>query len=164
MPKGVPNRTRVSTVTPTQHTDSREFAPETTSIEPVIQAAPARGIEIEPAVSADAEALAYAKFMEEIVEINIPSEGKEGELPVVDPIVNGVRAYIPRGVDTKVKRYHVEALLNARTATYDQHMQQMGSDIQVGLKKTEGMSYNFVVVNDTAEGRAWVRRKMQARG
>lgn len=164
MPRGYPNKTRVTPAMATQHTDSREHAPEQTSIEPIVQAAPARAIEVEPPSSAEADALAYEKFMQEIVTIHIPTEGKEGELPVVDPCVNGVRAYIPRGVDTDVKRFHVEALLNARTATYDQHMQQMGSDIQVGLKKTEGLSYTLNVVNDTAKGREWVRKLMQRRG
>jgi hypothetical protein len=164
MPRGVPNRTRVSTVTTTEHTDSREHAPEAVTIVPMVEAATARSIEIEPAAAAAADALAYERFMQEIVEINIPTEGKEGELPIVDPCVNGIRAYIQRGVDTKVKRFHVEALLNARTATYDQHTQQMGSDIQVGLKKTEGLSYSMVVVNDTPQGREWARKKMQTRG
>lgn len=164
MPRGYPNKTRVNPAMATQHTDSREHAPEQTTVEPLIVPASARAIEIEPAASAQADALAYEKFMQEIVTINIPTEGKEGELPVVDPCVNGVRAYIPRGVDTEVKRFHVEALLNARTATYDQHMQQMGSDIQVGLKKTEGLSYTMVVVNDTPKGREWVRELMKRKG
>lgn len=148
----------------TQHTDSREHAPEQTTFEPLVQAAPARSIEIEPAANADADALAYERFMHETVTVNIPSTDKEGDLPCIDPCVNGVRAYIWRDVDTEVKRFHVEALLNARTANYDQHTVQMGSDIQVGLKKTEGLSYLVNIVQDTPKGRDWARTLMKRRG
>ena len=97
------------------------------------------------------------KFMEEKVTINVHSSSIEGDLPFVEPRVNGASAIIPRGRNVIVKRKFVEALANAKQSSYAQRVVNVDqANIQTPLEEQVALAFGFTLVNDTEQGRRWL--------
>jgi hypothetical protein len=104
------------------------------------------------------------KFLEELVTINI-SEGTEKDAEkYVFIAVNGVGAgpggvpWVPRGVDVTIKRKYLNVLVNARHVRYKNQEQTNNAGVIENVQKAySGDRYPFQVVEDTAQGREWLR-------
>lgn len=96
-------------------------------------------------------------FMEEKVIINVYASNIEGELPFVEPRVNGASAIIPRGRNVIVKRKFVEALANAKMSTYAQKVVNVDqANIETPLDEQVALAFGFNVIQDTERGKRWV--------
>lgn len=105
----------------------------------------------------DNDALALEAFMNEQVKLRIHGSPEEGALPVISVIVNGTIQPIPRDVEVDVKRKYVEALARAKATSYRQVTNPIDpSDIK--MVPTTVLSYPFTVTEDSAKGKAWLRK------
>lgn len=109
-------------------------------------------------------------FMEELVTINI-SEGTEKDAEkYIFLAVNGVGAgpnnipWVPRGRDITIKRKFVNVLLNARHVRYKNHEQVDAQGVIQNVQRASSADrYPFQVVDDTAQGREWLRLQRATR-
>jgi hypothetical protein len=120
-----------------------------------IRAHASTGIEVEGNLGDDEFAL--EAFMNELVKVRIHGSPEEGALPVISVIVNGVIQPVPRDVEVDVKRKYVEALARAKATSYRQVTNPIDpSDIK--MVPTTVLSYPFTVTEDSAKGKAWLRK------
>jgi hypothetical protein len=113
--------------------------------------------EIEVESKFDSDAMALEAFMNESVKLRIHGSPEEGALPVISVIVNGTIQPIPRDVEVDVKRKYVEALARAKATSYRQVTNPIDpSDIK--MVPTTVLSYPFTVTEDSAKGKAWLRK------
>jgi hypothetical protein len=120
-----------------------------------IRAHASTGIEVEGNLGDDDFAL--EAFMNELVKVRIHGSPEEGALPVISVIVNGVIQPVPRDVEVDVKRKYVEALARAKATSYRQVTNPIDpSDIK--MVPTTVLSYPFTVTEDSAKGKAWLRK------
>lgn len=126
---------------------------------PVIETGPDKLIDEVPAGADYKELMASAAFMFEPVVIVLHALGQQEAEPAVPVGVNGDRAYLKPGVPTRVKRYHVAQLLKARP-DYVTHNGGEVTDSEQNHNrffKQSTSRYNFDVIEDTAQGAAWLR-------
>jgi hypothetical protein len=98
------------------------------------------------------------KFMNERVQIVVFSGGREGDLDVISPEVNGIRYNIPRNVPTWVRRSVVEVLARAKTTTYGQEEFSPTEKKSLQLIPRTSHSYPFQVTQDSNPmGPAWLQ-------
>lgn len=120
-----------------------------------IRAHASTGIEVESNLGDDEFAL--EAFMNELVKVRIHGSPEEGALPVISVIVNGMIQPVPRDVEVDVKRKYVEALARAKATSYRQVTNPIDpSDIK--MVPTTVLSYPFTVTEDSAKGKAWLRK------
>lgn len=119
-------------------------------------------IEVPGIASLQDDTLALERFMEEKVTIQVHVSNDEGELPYVEPKVNGAGCVIPRGRTVIVKRKFVEALANAKQTNYHQQVVTPDSQtIETALVANVGLIYPFTLIDDTQKGKAWLRDKLR---
>ncbi len=96
-------------------------------------------------------------FMNDMLEIEIHSDGREGSLDVVTPAVNGVNQPIIRGRAQRVKRKYVEALARGRVTDYEQRVHNPAEPANIQMVPKTTLAYPFAVLNDPhPNGRAWL--------
>lgn len=107
--------------------------------------------------SAEAEA-----FMNELVKINVHTEGVPGSLPVVVVTVNGTNQPIIRGRDQYVKRKYVEALARSRITNYEQQVEDASKPEVIRMRDMTSLTYPFAVREDrNPRGARWLERILQ---
>jgi hypothetical protein len=98
------------------------------------------------------------KFMNEPVQIIVFSGGREGDIDIIAPEVNGQKFYIERNKPTWVKRSIVEILARAKTTTYGQEEFSPTEKKSLQLIPRTSHSYPFQVVQDrNPMGPAWLQ-------
>lgn len=104
-------------------------------------------------------------FMEELVTIHI-SEGTEKDAEkYVFLSVNGIGAgpngipWVPRGQDVTIKRKYLNVLANARHVRYKNHEFVDSQGVQQSAQKAYSADrYPFQVIEDTSQGREWLKQ------
>jgi len=110
------------------------------------------------------ESLELEKFMNEKVKIVVFDGGKEGDVDIIQPEVNGEFVVIKRNEPTVVKRKFVEALARAKTFTYGQRPFNPHDQFSLHLIPRAAQSYPFQLVEDSnPKGPAWLRSITEAR-
>lgn len=102
-----------------------------------------------------------ARFMSELVVVNIFESAREGDLDVCSPEVNGIRYNILKGKPTRVPRFVVEVLARARTTNITQKEWNPHSADSLRLINKTGQSYPFEIVQDSQRGRDWLKHIYQ---
>jgi hypothetical protein len=103
------------------------------------------------------DAIDLEAFMNEIVTINVYSDGMPGALEVICPTVNGVNQPIIRGRDQKVKRKYVEALARARITNYQQDVVDSSRPENISMRPVANLAYPFTIREDRNKyGQAWL--------
>lgn len=98
-----------------------------------------------------------AAFNEELVTINVYSDGTPGALDVIVVTVNGVNQPIIRGRDQRIKRKYVEALARSRITSYAQEVQDPSRPENIQMRPISALTYPFSVREDrNPKGRAWL--------
>lgn len=110
------------------------------------------------------EQIELEEFMNEKLLIVVHQTDKDGELPVITPMVNGITQPIVRGVPTPVKRKYVEVLCRNKKEKYKQ-IDTHNIDAlppMVNRKRLVGMrtvADPFTVIEDkNKKGAAWLDR------
>lgn len=97
-------------------------------------------------------------FMNEVLTIVVYEDNVEGSLPIVEPIVKGMKQVIVRGANSKVRRKYVEALARSRTTKFDQVQRDMTDRSSMAMKPKSRMTYPFSVIHDpNPRGPAWLK-------
>lgn len=96
-------------------------------------------------------------FLNEVVVIRVHESNVDGDLEVINPIVNGVSQPIVRGVATPVKRKYVEALAHSHETKYRQVTPNPNQPDDIRMVPKTVLSYPFEVINDpNPAGRPWL--------
>lgn len=102
--------------------------------------------------------VAKEKFMNEVITIVVFSDGRDGSLDTVSPEVNGHKVVIQRDKPTRVRRYHAEALANAKTTTIGQQPFNPNDPRSLFLIPRTFDSFPFQLVEDANPmGPAWLK-------
>ena len=97
------------------------------------------------------------KFMNDVLTIEVHSDGREGSLDVVTPVVNGVNQPIIRGRAQSVKRKYVEALARGRITDYEQRISNPSEPANIQMVPKTVLAYPFAVIKDPhPNGRKWL--------
>ena len=104
--------------------------------------------------------VAEAKFMEDVLVIEISPATTDNEVPCVILNVNGTNQPVWRGHATPVKRKFVEVLARMKETRYSQApTNYINPEISNALQPRTGIAYPFQVLEDQhPNGRAWLRQ------
>lgn len=104
-------------------------------------------------------------FMNEIVTIYVMRTNQPGELSYVEPIINGVKQFIFKGRNQKVKRKVVEALAHSKLTVFNQSFDVADIHVRNRLNYTTALAYPFHIVQDNnPAGAAWFEHLMSQPG
>jgi hypothetical protein len=113
-----------------------------------------------------AAAVKEAKFMEEIVEIEIAPDTNENAQPMVVLNVNGINQPVWRGYPTPVRRKFVEVLARMKETRYSQRPTDfINPETSNAMIPRTGQAYPFQVLKDpNPKGYAWLRQILAEAG
>lgn len=106
----------------------------------------------------------YEKFMAEILEVHVADAPSEDDPQFAEIGVNGDRVIALRGATTRMRRYHVAVLAQAKTLRVSQK-KVVHADGSMSYEETAvpRLSFPFSVVDDPSHqrGRDWLKQQMR---
>jgi hypothetical protein len=149
----------------------RGLASEDTSIDnavtPAADAAKPGGIEIDTDKVLRTDDIEYEKFMRDELEVFFNEPGNEHEPAFVEVNVNGDYRIAIRGDTTKLRRYHVAVIANAKQSRVRQK-KIVNQDGSMGFQEENvlSLSYPFQIMHDPnpKQGGPWLRQLLKNPG
>lgn len=162
MPRGVYPRNKMKIEATDESIENRE---QEVSVGDIMVNGP-KSIDVAPENVLKAEKLEFERFMAEPLEVHVHEPTRDDESTHAWVGVNGDAMWLVRGGTYKLKRYHVEALANAKTGRVVQK-KTVAPDGSQGYIETEvlAIAFPFTVISDPSpRGGAWLRELLRRAG
>lgn len=134
------------------------------AVTPASEASAPGGIEVDTDKIIRTEQLDYEKFMRDELEVFFNEPGNEHEPGFVEVNVNGDYRIAVRGDTTKLRRYHVAVIANAKQSRVRQK-KIVNPDGSMGFQEENVLSltYPFQIIHDPnpKEGGPWLRQLLK---
>ena len=131
------------------------------AVTPASEATNSRGVEIDNEKIFSTAALDDEKFMRDELTVFLADAMSENDSPFVEITVNGDYKLAHRGVETKMKRYHVAVLAQAKQARLRQ-TKIVQPDGSMGYKEdmVASLTYPFQITHDPdlRRGSPWLKQ------
>lgn len=137
------------------------------AVTPASEASAPGGVEIDTDQIIRTDQLDYEKFMRDELEVFFNEPGNEHEPGFVEVNVNGDYRLAVRGDTTKLRRYHVAVIANAKQSRVRQK-KIVNADGSMGFQEENVLSltYPFQIIHDPnpKHGSAWLRQILKNPG
>jgi hypothetical protein len=137
------------------------------AVTPASEAASSQGVEIDTDKVLRTDDLDYEKFMRDELEVFFNEPGNEHEPAFVEVNVNGDYRIAVRGDTSKLRRYHVAVIANAKQSRVRQR-KIVNPDGSMGFQEENVLSltYPFQIMHDPnpKQGVPWLRQLLKNPG
>lgn len=134
------------------------------AVTPTAEAAAPGGVEIDTDKIIRTDDIDYEKFMRDELEVFFNEPGNEHEPGFVEVNVNGDYRIAVRGDTTKLRRYHVAVIANAKQSRVRQR-KIVNPDGSMGFQEENVLSltYPFQIMHDPSpkQGVPWLRQLLK---
>lgn len=155
------NDRTVPNVTPRQGGVSSDDVAIQNAVQPAKASIDGKGIEIDTDKVFATDALDEERFMRDILTIFVADAQSENDAPFAEVTVNGDYVLIHRGVEQKVRRYHLAVLAQAKQARVRQK-KIIAADGSMGFEEETvlALTYPFQVIEDPnpRKGSPWLKK------